>query len=91
MRSVALHDTIDLYYSSVVVVGSFAGLNFNFFLDIINMWPILSLTQLQDQLAATANKEFDPLGPLPHGWGKYHWAFVVAEATETLEKLEVGS
>uniref|UniRef100_A0A674P1G3 E3 ubiquitin-protein ligase n=1 Tax=Takifugu rubripes TaxID=31033 RepID=A0A674P1G3_TAKRU len=23
---------------------------------------------LQDQLAATANKEFDPLGPLPHGW-----------------------
>lgn len=90
MRSVALHDTIDLYYSSVVVVGSFAGLNFYFFLDIINMWPILSLTQLQDQLAATANKEFDPLGPLPHGWGKYHWAFVVAEATETLEKLEVG-
>lgn len=55
------------------------------------MWPILSLTQLQDQLAATANKEFDPLGPLPHGWGKYHWAFVVAETTETLEKLEVGS
>lgn len=29
-------------------------------------------SQLQDQLAATANKEFDPLGPLPHGWGKYH-------------------
>ncbi|TNN78674.1 E3 ubiquitin-protein ligase Itchy [Liparis tanakae] len=25
---------------------------------------------LQDQLAATANKEFDPLGPLPHGWEK---------------------
>uniref|UniRef100_A0A672IZ22 E3 ubiquitin-protein ligase n=1 Tax=Salarias fasciatus TaxID=181472 RepID=A0A672IZ22_SALFA len=24
----------------------------------------------QDQLAATANKEFDPLGPLPHGWEK---------------------
>ncbi|XP_034547002.1 itchy E3 ubiquitin protein ligase a isoform X2 [Notolabrus celidotus] len=23
-----------------------------------------------DQLAATANKEFDPLGPLPHGWEK---------------------
>lgn len=42
-----------------------------FFLDLINMFPILSLAQLQDQLAATANKEFDPLGPLPHGWGKY--------------------
>uniref|UniRef100_A0A665VNL3 E3 ubiquitin-protein ligase n=1 Tax=Echeneis naucrates TaxID=173247 RepID=A0A665VNL3_ECHNA len=26
--------------------------------------------RLQDQLAATANKEFDPLGPLPHGWEK---------------------
>uniref|UniRef100_A0A3Q3QNB1 E3 ubiquitin-protein ligase n=1 Tax=Monopterus albus TaxID=43700 RepID=A0A3Q3QNB1_MONAL len=25
---------------------------------------------LQDQFAATANKEFDPLGPLPHGWEK---------------------
>ncbi|XP_067360841.1 itchy E3 ubiquitin protein ligase a isoform X2 [Channa argus] len=25
---------------------------------------------LQDQLAATANKEFDPLGPLPLGWEK---------------------
>ncbi|XP_061795756.1 itchy E3 ubiquitin protein ligase a [Nerophis lumbriciformis] len=25
---------------------------------------------LQDQLAATSNKEFDPLGPLPHGWEK---------------------
>uniref|UniRef100_A0A8C5HW90 E3 ubiquitin-protein ligase n=1 Tax=Gouania willdenowi TaxID=441366 RepID=A0A8C5HW90_GOUWI len=25
---------------------------------------------LQDQLAATTNKEFDPLGPLPHGWEK---------------------
>ncbi|XP_035008162.1 itchy E3 ubiquitin protein ligase a [Hippoglossus stenolepis] len=25
---------------------------------------------LQDQLATTANKEFDPLGPLPHGWEK---------------------
>ncbi|XP_034021949.1 E3 ubiquitin-protein ligase Itchy-like isoform X2 [Thalassophryne amazonica] len=25
---------------------------------------------LQDQLASTANKEFDPLGPLPHGWEK---------------------
>lgn len=34
--------------------------------------PILSLSQFQDQLAATASKEFDPLGPLPHGWGKYH-------------------
>lgn len=36
------------------------------------MLPIPSLDQLQDQLAATANKEFDPLGPLPQGWGKYH-------------------
>ncbi|MEQ2222876.1 hypothetical protein ILYODFUR_030953 [Ilyodon furcidens] len=25
---------------------------------------------LQDQLAATSSKEFDPLGPLPHGWEK---------------------
>lgn len=25
---------------------------------------------LQDQVSATQNKEFDPLGPLPHGWGK---------------------
>uniref|UniRef100_A0A8D3AGF2 E3 ubiquitin-protein ligase n=1 Tax=Scophthalmus maximus TaxID=52904 RepID=A0A8D3AGF2_SCOMX len=25
---------------------------------------------LQDQFASTANKEFDPLGPLPHGWEK---------------------
>uniref|UniRef100_A0AAR2LVM3 HECT-type E3 ubiquitin transferase n=1 Tax=Pygocentrus nattereri TaxID=42514 RepID=A0AAR2LVM3_PYGNA len=25
---------------------------------------------LQDQLAPTANKEFDPLGPLPQGWEK---------------------
>uniref|UniRef100_A0A8C7ZDT9 HECT-type E3 ubiquitin transferase n=1 Tax=Oryzias sinensis TaxID=183150 RepID=A0A8C7ZDT9_9TELE len=25
---------------------------------------------LQDQLAAIASKEFDPLGPLPHGWEK---------------------
>ncbi|XP_030229934.1 itchy E3 ubiquitin protein ligase a isoform X1 [Gadus morhua] len=25
---------------------------------------------LQDQLAPAANKEFDPLGPLPHGWEK---------------------
>uniref|UniRef100_A0A8C6LMV1 E3 ubiquitin-protein ligase n=1 Tax=Nothobranchius furzeri TaxID=105023 RepID=A0A8C6LMV1_NOTFU len=25
---------------------------------------------LQDQFAATATKEFDPLGPLPHGWEK---------------------
>ncbi|XP_077458964.1 E3 ubiquitin-protein ligase Itchy-like isoform X3 [Stigmatopora argus] len=25
---------------------------------------------LQDQLAATTNKEFDPMGPLPHGWEK---------------------
>ncbi|XP_064160388.1 E3 ubiquitin-protein ligase Itchy-like isoform X2 [Anguilla rostrata] len=25
---------------------------------------------LQDQVPATANKEFDPLGPLPHGWEK---------------------
>uniref|UniRef100_A0A3Q2YQE8 E3 ubiquitin-protein ligase n=1 Tax=Hippocampus comes TaxID=109280 RepID=A0A3Q2YQE8_HIPCM len=25
---------------------------------------------LQDQLAATSNKEFDPMGPLPHGWEK---------------------
>lgn len=35
--------------------------------------------QLQDQLAATANKEFDPLGSLPHGWGKYHGAASVLE------------
>ncbi|KAM9800707.1 itchy E3 ubiquitin protein ligase a isoform X1 [Syngnathus typhle] len=26
--------------------------------------------QIQDQLAATSNKEFDPLGPLPRGWEK---------------------
>ncbi|CAB1458847.1 unnamed protein product [Pleuronectes platessa] len=26
----------------------------------------------QDQVTATQNKEFDPLGPLPHGWGAYH-------------------
>lgn len=26
--------------------------------------------ELQDQVSATQNKEFDPLGPLPHGWGK---------------------
>lgn len=26
--------------------------------------------QLQEQLAPTANKEFDPLGPLPQGWGE---------------------
>ncbi|XP_014895555.1 itchy E3 ubiquitin protein ligase a [Poecilia latipinna] len=25
---------------------------------------------LQDQFAATSTKEFDPLGPLPHGWEK---------------------
>uniref|UniRef100_A0A3P8UT19 E3 ubiquitin-protein ligase n=1 Tax=Cynoglossus semilaevis TaxID=244447 RepID=A0A3P8UT19_CYNSE len=25
---------------------------------------------LQDQVSATQNKEFDPLGPLPHGWEK---------------------
>ncbi|XP_056308569.1 itchy E3 ubiquitin protein ligase b isoform X2 [Danio aesculapii] len=25
---------------------------------------------LQDQASATQNKEFDPLGPLPHGWEK---------------------
>uniref|UniRef100_A0A7N8XQB9 HECT-type E3 ubiquitin transferase n=1 Tax=Mastacembelus armatus TaxID=205130 RepID=A0A7N8XQB9_9TELE len=25
---------------------------------------------LQDQFSATTNKEFDPLGPLPHGWEK---------------------
>uniref|UniRef100_A0A667ZD31 E3 ubiquitin-protein ligase n=1 Tax=Myripristis murdjan TaxID=586833 RepID=A0A667ZD31_9TELE len=25
---------------------------------------------LQDQFAPTTNKEFDPLGPLPHGWEK---------------------
>ncbi|XP_039623285.1 itchy E3 ubiquitin protein ligase a [Polypterus senegalus] len=25
---------------------------------------------LQDQVPATQNKEFDPLGPLPHGWEK---------------------
>lgn len=47
-----------------------------FSLDLINIFNVLSLSlslslaQLQDQLAATANKEFDPLGPLPHGWGK---------------------
>uniref|UniRef100_H2VDA5 E3 ubiquitin-protein ligase n=1 Tax=Takifugu rubripes TaxID=31033 RepID=H2VDA5_TAKRU len=29
---------------------------------------IYGVRALQDQLAATANKEFDPLGPLPHGW-----------------------
>uniref|UniRef100_A0A667YCE6 E3 ubiquitin-protein ligase n=1 Tax=Myripristis murdjan TaxID=586833 RepID=A0A667YCE6_9TELE len=27
-------------------------------------------TPLQDQVPATQNKEFDPLGPLPHGWEK---------------------
>uniref|UniRef100_A0A8C7TUM6 E3 ubiquitin-protein ligase n=1 Tax=Oncorhynchus mykiss TaxID=8022 RepID=A0A8C7TUM6_ONCMY len=26
--------------------------------------------QLQDQVPATENKQFDPLGPLPHGWEK---------------------
>lgn len=26
--------------------------------------------KLQDQVPATENKQFDPLGPLPHGWGK---------------------
>uniref|UniRef100_A0A4W6EBK0 E3 ubiquitin-protein ligase n=1 Tax=Lates calcarifer TaxID=8187 RepID=A0A4W6EBK0_LATCA len=31
---------------------------------------IYGVRALQDQLAATANKEFDPLGPLPHGWEK---------------------
>uniref|UniRef100_A0A8D3D984 E3 ubiquitin-protein ligase n=1 Tax=Scophthalmus maximus TaxID=52904 RepID=A0A8D3D984_SCOMX len=30
----------------------------------------LSALQLQDQVSATQNKEFDPLGPLPHGWEK---------------------
>ncbi len=29
-----------------------------------------SSLQLQEQLAPTANKEFDPLGPLPPGWGE---------------------
>lgn len=24
----------------------------------------------QDQVSPAPNKEFDPLGPLPHGWGK---------------------
>ena len=28
------------------------------------------MPQLQEQLAPAANKEFDPLGPLPQGWGK---------------------
>ncbi|XP_035760181.1 E3 ubiquitin-protein ligase Itchy homolog, partial [Neolamprologus brichardi] len=36
-------------------------------LDICN---VFFLAQLQDQFAATASKEFDPLGPLPHGWEK---------------------
>jgi len=40
------------------------------FLDLTCV-PFFFLAQLQDQLAATATKEFDPLGPLPHGWGKY--------------------
>uniref|UniRef100_A0A671SW60 E3 ubiquitin-protein ligase n=1 Tax=Sinocyclocheilus anshuiensis TaxID=1608454 RepID=A0A671SW60_9TELE len=31
---------------------------------------ICSSLQLQEQLAPTANKEFDPLGPLPPGWEK---------------------
>uniref|UniRef100_A0A8C4GJ26 E3 ubiquitin-protein ligase n=1 Tax=Dicentrarchus labrax TaxID=13489 RepID=A0A8C4GJ26_DICLA len=30
----------------------------------------LPLCNLQDQVSATQNKEFDPLGPLPHGWEK---------------------
>lgn len=42
------------------------------FKEFINMCLILSNVKLQDQFAPTANKEFDPLGPLPHGWGKYH-------------------
>uniref|UniRef100_A0A674MJM8 E3 ubiquitin-protein ligase n=1 Tax=Takifugu rubripes TaxID=31033 RepID=A0A674MJM8_TAKRU len=28
------------------------------------------MCSLQDQVSATQNKEFDPLGPLPHGWEK---------------------
>uniref|UniRef100_A0A8C8E079 E3 ubiquitin-protein ligase n=1 Tax=Oryzias sinensis TaxID=183150 RepID=A0A8C8E079_9TELE len=31
---------------------------------------IYGVRTLQDQLAAIASKEFDPLGPLPHGWEK---------------------
>lgn len=42
------------------------------FLCLIKMCQIFLSAQLQDQFTATANKEFDPLGPLPHGWGKYH-------------------
>lgn len=33
---------------------------------------------VQDQAAAAAaaqNKEFDPLGPLPHGWGKKNFKY----------------
>lgn len=40
----------------------------------INGLKIFVHLKLQDQLAATANKEFDPLGSLPPGWGKYHTA-----------------
>uniref|UniRef100_A0A671LJ38 E3 ubiquitin-protein ligase n=1 Tax=Sinocyclocheilus anshuiensis TaxID=1608454 RepID=A0A671LJ38_9TELE len=31
---------------------------------------IIGVRKLNDQASATQNKEFDPLGPLPHGWEK---------------------
>uniref|UniRef100_A0A674EKU0 E3 ubiquitin-protein ligase n=2 Tax=Salmo trutta TaxID=8032 RepID=A0A674EKU0_SALTR len=31
---------------------------------------IFGVNGLQDQVPATENKQFDPLGPLPHGWEK---------------------
>uniref|UniRef100_A0A4W5MMN5 HECT-type E3 ubiquitin transferase n=1 Tax=Hucho hucho TaxID=62062 RepID=A0A4W5MMN5_9TELE len=41
---------------------------------IFNLYIIIFIfycaLQLQDQVPATENKQFDPLGPLPHGWGK---------------------
>lgn len=47
----------------------------NFQIVYLNTFYSLRLSALfigkaQDQAAAAQNKEYDPLGPLPHGWGK---------------------
>lgn len=38
--------------------------------------PVCLSLQQQEQLVPAANKEFDPLGPLPAGWGE---SFYTAE------------
>lgn len=54
----------------VTVCGDQQALSFTDAFVFVRLLIFLKRLQNQEQVTAAQNKEYDPMGPLPQGWGK---------------------